>query len=281
MRECERVFFTRDGTNIEYDEAGSGDKLLLIHDSQGADDEITDLCGLLAQRHRVYCPARRGWSFSGGKGRGYSMEVECSDLIQFMEAFRIEKVYGMMYGGVVAMHIALRFPLKKMVVQSPFLASQRDLRWLPEMRRMVEREDFFGAMAVWLKGEFREYRLIPQGLLRAFLWLVLPRARTNADLAKEMITENFKPERLIRTEAMITQLVAELTAAVEAEPELSRLFSLETETLLLWDLSDAAYISASVDQLLTMIPGSRRRSLTLARLIRAAAQLWKTETILE
>lgn len=207
MRECEHVFFTTDGTNIEYDIAGSGEKLLLIHDSQGADDEITTLRDLLARWNTVFCPARRGWSCSGSKGRKYSMDVECSDLIQLMEKFGIENVYGMMYGAVVAMHLALRYPVKKMVLQSPYLASLRNLYWLPKMREKIEKEDYFGAFAVHMRGIVPAYALFPTALVKIWLRFIMLRARTNADIRKEMVTPDFKPERLIRCELMETQLV--------------------------------------------------------------------------
>lgn len=281
MRECEHVFFTADGTNIEYDIIGSGEKLLVIHDSQGAEDEITTLCSLLARRNTVFCPARRGWGFSGSKGWDYSMDVECSDLIQMMDKFEIENVYGMRYGAVVAMHLALRRPVKKMVLQSPYLASLRDLRWLPKMRQKIEKGDYFGAFAVYRQESDVLAPLIPYVFRKAWLKWVLSRALTDTDLAKQMVTQDFKPERLIHAETVFVQLSAELTAASEAEPELAGLSSLATETLLLCDCGDESYTHASVEQLLTRIPNSRKEVTNLTQIPPKQAKVTETRDFLE
>lgn len=35
----QKVFFSSDGTNIEYTESGMGERLLLLYDCQGSDEE--------------------------------------------------------------------------------------------------------------------------------------------------------------------------------------------------------------------------------------------------
>lgn len=269
----QKVFFSSDGTNIEYTESGMGERLLLLYDCQGSDEERETLLMMLEKSYNVFCPERRSWLYNGIRRGKYSMELECSELLEFMEEKEIGYLFGHGYGAVVAMHLALRYPLKKMVLFEAYLTCFRNLEWIPKFSRLIEKEDYFGASAVFLKSLGGIKRVIPFSLMKIFLKVlfeitIFPEDEAEQEAVKIICYEDPQEdamwkktvyERKRRNYARtVKQIGISVGAALASEPELAELTGIKTKTLIICDCGSEPYVFQSADELAERIPDSRK-----------------------
>jgi pimeloyl-ACP methyl ester carboxylesterase len=269
MKKTEEVCFMPDGANIEYTVSGSGLKALLIHGSQRSSSELDALVEILSKRHAVYCIDRRGWGNSAAKGQDYSMEKECSDIIRLMADNGIEHIIAQEYGCAIALHVALKHPYKMAVLFEPYLTSLRKLSWLPRLTRQVERGDYFGAMATFVKGDNHKAKFVPGFLMKA----LFKHSSFSIDRDKQIINkivEYDDPEMGARAKKDIESaewkerkktlrlMPEEIRAAKESEQELVKLHSIETKALIICERDSEPYVYDSAAQLAALIPNSRK-----------------------
>ena len=269
MKRQEEVRFMADGTNVEYTISGAGTKLLLIHGSQRTKDEFASLTNILEKHFTVYAVDRRGWGNSGTKGRGYSMDIECADAIEFMEEHGIDSVFGDEYGGIIALHVALRCPVKKIVLFEPHLTSLRNLNWISKMERQVARDLYFDAMVTFVKGTNMKTKFVPG----FFLKFMFKHSSFSIDRDKQAINKIIgydDPEQDARNKKdiesaewkqkkrMLEQVPAELTAAQKSEAELSGLSETDAQALIICERDSEPYVYDSAANLFALIPNSTK-----------------------
>lgn len=263
----EDVCFMSDGTNIEFTVSGKGDNILVLHRSNRDDEELENLIKMFRKYFTIYCPDRRGWHNSGAKGNTYSMEIECSDGIEIMKKYNIENIIGIEYGAVIAMHIALHHPVKKMILFEPFLTSIRDIHWLPKLNRQICKEKYFDSFITYIKGTDPTMKLVPGFLAKFFIkhsFISIDRykqftnqlIRYNDRELDKIFSEDIESKEWKKTKMYLKQIVPELYAAQESETELIRINQINTETLLICIHDSQQYVYDSVDQLTHQISNS-------------------------
>lgn len=234
------VFFSPDGTNIEYTAVGSGPRILLLHGSKAYPQERDSLSRILSKHFTVYCPDRRGWANSGGLGQDYCMEKECEDAIGLMRENRIDQILALDSGCLVALHTMLRFPCRRAVLIEPCLASLADLSWMA--RAAGEQRDGkpIDAFITCCRHMEKGMNLLPRCVLRHF-FLRSPTVQKNLE----------------RFDSYLRIAPQEFCAAFEAEPELRRMGSISSDVLTItnWDADEAVRRSAQL--IASEIPGGR------------------------
>ncbi len=241
IKRREGVFFSPDGTNIEFFVVGSGPKVLLIHGSTSYPADRDGVSNILSKHFTVYCPDRRGWANSGGQGKDYSMEKECEDMIGLMKEHQIEYVFALESGCLVALHTILRFSVRKLVLVEPCLVSLMNTKWIARAAYEREKGKTIDALITYTKSESRRAKYIPRFVL-SFIFKRAPSLNDDLEFLNNYF--RFAPQ--------------ELSAAYEVEDELAGLNKLDIEvlTVLHWDDNKGTY--ASADRIMELIKNCQR-----------------------
>lgn len=269
----QNVFFSSDGMNIEYIESGKGARMLLLFDCQGSEQERNTIFGILETSFHVFAPNRRDWVYGGINGECYSVYQECFELIEFMEENKIQNIFGQGFGAVIAMHLALRYPVKKMVLFETYLTRFMNLNWLPKYNRQMQKGDYLGAGVTFLKrtGEIKWF--IPSAVLKLFIWflfhvsifpvnkeeqLKVKIIRYEDTRINKIWTKNINERKRMNFIRELKQICLPIMAAVQSEAELDGLAGVATEALILCHCGSKGYVFKSADYLTKHISGSRK-----------------------
>src|SRR4051794_14948954 len=131
------VAVSADGTAITYRSTGEGPGLVVVPGNNRRAHHYDAFAEALP-RYRVHAIDRRGRGASGPQGPAYSIDREVEDLAAVADATGAELVFGHSYGGLVALHAALRHRFAGLAVYEPgvSLDGSFDLSWLPEFTRL-------------------------------------------------------------------------------------------------------------------------------------------------
>jgi pimeloyl-ACP methyl ester carboxylesterase len=143
-----------DGTTIYCEVTGAGPGVVIVCGGLLAGHHYQKLAASLAGDFTVYAMDRRGRGGSGPQGDGYTMDKECEDLVAVLKHTGAAYVFGHSYGGLVALHTAMRHPVEKLAVFEP--AVSIDGSWpdgfLPAFRRALSEGRDARAMALVVKA---------------------------------------------------------------------------------------------------------------------------------
>jgi pimeloyl-ACP methyl ester carboxylesterase len=143
-----------DGTVITYEVTGTGPGLVIVPGGLRTAQHYRKLAGHLADSHTVYSVNRRGRVGSGPQGNDYRIDRECEDVIAVLGKTRTDVVFGHSYGGLIALEVALRYPLAKLVLYEPAISVRGSFpdAWLPAFRHALAHGRAAKAMAIQTKG---------------------------------------------------------------------------------------------------------------------------------
>lgn len=118
---------------IHYVEAGTGDPVLLLHQTPRSWDEYRDVIPLLARNHRVIAPDTLGFGSSDVPSGPWSIELFADGVVDLLAGLGIQHagLVGHHTGGVVAIEVAAREPdLVETLVLSgtPYVDADRRMR---------------------------------------------------------------------------------------------------------------------------------------------------------
>ena len=146
------------GININYEERGEGDPLILIM-GLGADGSFWELHAEVYEKHfRCILMDNRGAGLSDKSEGPYTTDMMADDTVGLMDALGIEKarVAGISMGGAIAQSLALRHPEK---VQSMVLVStwarcdtyaKVVFEHFKKMRAVADPGDFMELLHLWI-----------------------------------------------------------------------------------------------------------------------------------
>jgi pimeloyl-ACP methyl ester carboxylesterase len=107
---------TDDGVHLEFDVAGSGPGLVLVHGLGGAKDDFADHVPALARDHTVVTFDHRGHGASDNPAErsAYSFARLVADTVQVAEAAGLDRfrLLGHSMGGMVARKVVLQHPAR-------------------------------------------------------------------------------------------------------------------------------------------------------------------------
>jgi len=109
-------FVIVDGYNIHYVEAGEGEPVLLIPGAFSTYRHWNRIIPYLSKQYKLLCIDYLGVGDSDKPrfGFGYTIEEQADLIVKMMEALQISKVkiFGVSYGGAIALNLAARYPDK-------------------------------------------------------------------------------------------------------------------------------------------------------------------------
>ncbi|WP_256761223.1 alpha/beta fold hydrolase [Cohnella sp. WQ 127256] len=100
------------GTIIAYEEAGSGQPIILLHGYCGSHRYWDEVMPLLAPFGRVIAPDIRGHGKSSASESQYAMDQLADDLMELLDELNIDQVnlFGHSLGGYIALAFAEKYP---------------------------------------------------------------------------------------------------------------------------------------------------------------------------
>jgi pimeloyl-ACP methyl ester carboxylesterase len=188
------TIFSADGTRLDVTSTGSGPGLVVVPGGLRRSHHYRQLAESLADSRTVHVIERRGRGASGPPGPDYSIEREVEDALAVLDATGSGELFGHSYGGLAALHVALRRDLRRLVVYEPgvSLDGSLDTTFLPEFERRLARGRSAGAMATFLTGlGFAPVGVVPLPVYTAFAWFLLqtPEGRETRDLLPTLPAE--------------------------------------------------------------------------------------------
>jgi pimeloyl-ACP methyl ester carboxylesterase len=233
-----------DGTTISFLSVGVGPGLVVLPGNNRRARNYTKLAHALSASHSVHVLDRRGRGDSGPQGPRYSIDSEVDDALAVMAYTGAERVFGHSYGGLAALHVALRQPIRSLVVYEPGvnLHGQFDTSFLPEFTRRVQAGQRVRPMALFLK----RVGLLPFGDAPDFVYaavaaLMLAGGKDGAEMR-----------------AMMPTTPAEIGEVARLDSDGSRYRTIRSPTLILaGDKTLPATLPVMCKELADIIPDSR------------------------
>ncbi len=232
-----------DGTIIEYNFTGNGPGILIISGGSRAAWHYFKLAEYLSNKFTVYLINRRGRGNSGPQGIGYNVQKECEDAISIIKKHDIPFIFGHSFGGVVALNVALNYPVKKVAVFEPAVSGNNSLptSWLPKFEKQLRAQDHIGAMITMIKGlqmaSFLKY--IPNTLLKMVFRKMAPKNPT------------WDEDKLL-----LPMLANEVKAGIAIDNDASRYGSINCLVLLLGGSKSPKFLLDGLSKLHEIIPSS-------------------------
>ncbi|MER7282836.1 alpha/beta hydrolase [Dactylosporangium sp. NPDC000244] len=232
------VAFSADGTAITYRSTGNGPGLVVVPgNNRRAHHYDTFIHNL--PRYRVHSIDRRGRGASGPQGTAYSIEREAEDVLAVADATGSELVFGHSYGGLAALHAALRRTFAGLAVYEPAVSLHGafDLSWLPRFTELVTAGRAYAAMATFTKRTgIVPLPDVPLAVHYGLAFLLL-RGTDGAE-----------------TRAMMPTSPAELGEVARLDSDGSRYAAIQSPTLLLAGAKSVPYLRDTVPRLAELLP---------------------------
>lgn len=124
---------TVDGMKFYFQQTGQGADVVLLHGITGnmAIWPLINMMETLAADFRVTAYDLRGHGYSDTPAKGYTSADMADDLIRIQKALGLKRMFllGHSFGGVVALHAAVRYPefIAGLILSDPYFPSLRHL----------------------------------------------------------------------------------------------------------------------------------------------------------
>lgn len=150
-----------DGINLEFEERGTGEPVVLIHGSTIKDDFLPVAHLPALHGYRLIRYHRRGYGGSTGSQGPISIEDQTRDCAGLIRALGIERahVVGHSYGGVIALQLALDAPelVHSLVLMEPALilvvpSGQAMMQQMTPVMEMYQRGETAQAAAMFIQA---------------------------------------------------------------------------------------------------------------------------------
>ncbi|MCU7723623.1 alpha/beta hydrolase [Actinoplanes sp. KI2] len=218
---------------------GQGPGLVVLPGTTRRARHYQALAATLADRHTVHVIERRGRGKSPAQGSDYGLEVEISDVLEVLEETESRQLFGHSYGGLIALHAALRTELDRLIVFEPAVSVHGSLpwEWLPRYEELLAAGHDARAMVHYLHS----CDFMPGGpVATAAVWAM----------------QHFNAEgRSIRE--VLPTVVREARVVRELDSDGSRYAAIKAPTLLLGGGRSPAYIQEVLILLADTIPDTR------------------------
>src|SRR6185312_12341547 len=148
---------------------GQGPGLVVVPGGTRRARHYQAMAAALADVYTVHIIERRGRGKSPAQGSDYGLDLEVADLLEVLEETKSRQVFGHSYGGLIALHAALRTDLDRLIVYEPGVSVHGSLpwRWLPRYEELLAAGHDARAMVHFLHS----LDFMPRGpLVTAAVW---------------------------------------------------------------------------------------------------------------
>jgi pimeloyl-ACP methyl ester carboxylesterase len=108
---------------------GQGPGLVVLPGTTRRARHYQALATALADAYTVHVVERRGRGKSPARGDDYGIGVEVSDAVEVLEETKSRQLFGHSYGGLIALHVALRTELDRLIVYDPGVSVHGSMPW--------------------------------------------------------------------------------------------------------------------------------------------------------
>lgn len=240
-----QVVHSSDGTPISVRSTGSGPGVVVLPGNNRRAHHYAAFAEAMSG-YRVHALDRRGRGASGPQGSAYAVEREVEDASAVLDRTGAGLVFGHSYGGLVALHVALRRRLAGLAVYEPTISLHGSFpaAWLPEFRRLLDAGRANAAMALFTKRSgMTPFGRAPMFAHRVLAYLLL-HGGDGAD-----------------TRAMMTTTPPEVAEVLRLDSDGSRYTAIESPTLLLGGGRGPRFLTEALPGLAHLMPDARVRML--------------------
>jgi pimeloyl-ACP methyl ester carboxylesterase len=219
---------------------GRGPGLVVIPGGTRRARHYRVLADELSGAHTVHLIDRRGRGGSPPQGAGYGLDQEVDDVLEVLDETGSRQVLGHSFGGLVALHVALRRDLDRVIAYEPAVSVHGSLPvdWVPRYTELLARGRDATAMVHFLHA----LGFLPDGPMPvAMVWLM------------QRLTAEGRATRQV-----LPTVLPEFRAARAADSDGSRYAAITTPTLLLGGGRSPAYLTEALDVLAVTIPNAKK-----------------------
>ena len=193
----------------------------------------------LSDEHTVHLVDRRGRGASPPQGPDYGIDREVSDAIEVITETGSRQLFGHSFGGLIALHVALRHDLDRLIAYEPAISVNGSLPtgWMPRYAELLAAGRDARAMVHFLHG----LDMMPSGpAMVAVAWVMQRLTADGRDLR-----------------GVLTTVIPEFRVARAADSDGSRYSSVTAPTLLLGGGRSPAYLQEVLPLLADTIPEAK------------------------
>jgi pimeloyl-ACP methyl ester carboxylesterase len=226
-------------SSVDFSSMGRGPGLVVIPGSTRRARHYRALAAALADTHTVHLIDRRGRGASPPQGPDYGLDQEVRDAIEVLDETGSRQVLGHSFGGLVALHVALRRDLDRMIAYEPAVSVDGSIPtgWLPRYEQLLADGRDAAAMVHFLHS----LGFLPDGALpTAAVWLM------------QRVTAEGRAARQV-----LPTVVREFHEVQAADSDGSRYAGVTAPTLLLGGARSPAYIQEVLHLLAAAIPTAK------------------------
>jgi pimeloyl-ACP methyl ester carboxylesterase len=137
---------------IGYREIGKGPSLVVVPGTARTSAHYDRLAESLADQFTVYVMDRRGRGNSGPQSTNYSLKKELEDVAAVLKKAQATLLFGHSYGGLVALEVALEYPLMKLAIYEPGVSINGSLpiNWISAYEDALLQKNYGEAQKIFL-----------------------------------------------------------------------------------------------------------------------------------
>ncbi|GIF18654.1 pimeloyl-ACP methyl ester carboxylesterase [Actinoplanes tereljensis] len=218
---------------------GQGPGLVVLPGATRRARHYAALAAALSSSYTVHVVERRGRGRSPAQGSDYGLDREVADTIEVLSETGSRQVFGHSYGGLVALHVALRTDLDRVIAYEPAVSvdSGMPFDWLPRYEELLAAGRPARAMVHFLHS----LDFMPGGpLVVAAVW------------AMQRLTAEGRATREV-----LPTVVPEMRVAREMDSDGGRYAGITAPALLLGGGRSPAYIQEVLPLLVETIPHAK------------------------
>jgi pimeloyl-ACP methyl ester carboxylesterase len=128
-------------SSVDVRTVGHGPGLLVIPGGSRRSHHYDALAAALADEFTVHTIDRRGRGAGPPMDAEYSLDAEVGDALEVLDETGARQIFGHSYGGLIALHVALRRDLDRLILFEPAVSLDGafDLSWLDKYDALLAR----------------------------------------------------------------------------------------------------------------------------------------------
>ena len=226
-------------SSVAYTSIGDGPGLVVIPGGTRRGRHYRGLAEALADSYTVHLVDRRGRGNSPPQGPDYGLDQEVSDAVEVLTETGSRQLFGHSYGGLIALHVALRRDLDRLIAYEPAISVNASVpvAWMPRYGQLLAAGRDAAAMVHFLHG----LEMMPSGpAVVAFAW------------AMQHLTAEGRDTR-----AVLPTVLPECDVVKNADSDGSRYAGINSPALLLGGGRSPAYLQEVLPLLADTIPEAK------------------------
>ncbi|WP_433297146.1 alpha/beta fold hydrolase [Actinoplanes sp. CA-030573] len=218
---------------------GTGPGLVVIPGTTRRARHYASLAAALADAYTVHVIERRGRGRSPAQDDSYGMETEVGDVLDVLAATGARQVFGHSYGGLIALHAAMRADLDRVIAYEPGVSVHGSMpsAWLPEYERRLAAGQDARAMVHFLHA----MDFVPGGPVVTALTFVMQRCTAEGRDTRAVLPTVIREQRV--------------TAALDSDA--TRYTAVTAPVLLLGGGRSPAYLQEVLPLLVETMPNAK------------------------